>query len=95
VQLQARADGEARISLLPAFRAASLVTDALAARPSRRRARLDGSPPSGVRSAEIAALNDALRDALRDRASRRGLRLKEAERATAELDRLAGSTPCR
>ena len=44
--LQARADGEARISLLPAFRAASLVTDALAARSETDAERaFDGLPP--------------------------------------------------
>jgi hypothetical protein len=91
--LQARADGEARISLLPAFRAASLVTDALAARsePDAERA-FDGLPPIRRQVfAEIAALNGALRDALeRPSVEARLAALKEAERATAELDRLAG-----
>ena len=91
--LQARADGEARISLLPAFRAASLVTDALAARSETDAERaFDGLPP--VRRqvfAEIAALNGALRDALeRPSVEARLAALKEAERVTAELDRLAG-----
>ena len=91
--LQARADGEARISLLPAFRAASLMTDALAARsePDAERA-FDGLPP--VRRqvfAAIAALNDALREALeRPSVEARLAALKAAESATAELDRLAG-----
>ena len=91
--LQARADGEARISLLPAFRAASLMTDALAARSESDAERaFDGLPP--VRRqvfAEIAALNGALRDALeRPSVEARLAALKAAERATAELDRLAG-----
>jgi hypothetical protein len=91
--LQARADGEARISLLPAFRAASLMTDALAARsePDAERA-FDGLPP--VRRqvfAAIAALNDALREALeRPSVEARLAALKAAESAAAELDRLAG-----
>jgi len=91
--LQARADGEARISLLPAFRAASLVTDALAARSESDAERaFDGLPP--VRRqvfAEIAGLNGALRDALqRPSDEARLAALKAAEHATAELDRLAG-----
>jgi len=91
--LQARADGEARISLLPAFRAASLVTDALAARSETDAERaFDGLPP--VRRqvfAEIAALNGALRDALeRPSVEARLAALKAAQHATAELDRLAG-----
>ena len=44
--LQARADGAARIGLLPAFRAASLLTDALAARSEAGAERaFDGLPP--------------------------------------------------
>jgi len=91
--LQARADGEARISLLPAFRAASLMTDALAARSESDAERaFDGLPP--VRRqvfAEIAALNGALRDALeRPSVEARLAALKAAQHATAELDRLAG-----
>src|SRR3984893_8618925 len=91
--LQARADGEARIGLLPAFRAASLMTDALAARAESDAERaFDGLPP--VRRqvfAEIAALNGTLRDALERRSIETRLAaLKAAEHATAELDRLAG-----
>jgi hypothetical protein len=91
--LQARADGEARIGLLPAFRAASLMTDALAARSESDAERaFDGLPP--VRRqvfAEIAALNGALRDALEQPSVETRLAaLKAAEHATAELDRLAG-----
>src|SRR5271154_2907710 len=64
--LQARADGEARISLLPAFRAASLVTDALAVRSESDTERAFDGLPSARRQAfaEIAALNGALQDAL-------------------------------
>ncbi|MEA2811530.1 MAG: hypothetical protein QOJ17_5671, partial [Rhodospirillaceae bacterium] len=91
--LQARADGEARISLLPAFRAASLVTDALAARSETDAERAFDGLPAVRRQvfAEIAALNGALQDALeRPSVEARLAALKEAERATAELDRLAG-----
>ena len=91
--LQARADGEARIGLLPAFRAASLLTDALAARSEAGAERaFDGLPPFRRQAfAEIDVLNGALRDALeRPSADARLAALKAAERATAELDRLAG-----
>jgi hypothetical protein len=91
--LQARADGEARISLLPAFRAASLVTDALAVRSESDTERAFDGLPSARRQAfaEIAALNGALQDALeRPSVEARLAALKAAERATAELDRLAG-----
>jgi hypothetical protein len=91
--LQARADGAARIGLLPAFRVASLLTDALAARSeSGADHALDGLPPFRRQSfAEIDALNGALRDAV-ERPSAEGqlAALKAGERATAELDRLAG-----
>jgi hypothetical protein len=91
--LQARADGEARIGLLPAFRAAGLLTDALAARSEAGAERpFDGLPPFRRQAfAEIDALNGALRDVLeRPGADARLVTLKAAERATAELDRLAG-----
>src|ERR1700716_971960 len=91
--LQARADGEARVSLLPAFRAASLLTDALAARSESDAERaFDGLPAFRRQAfAGIDALNGALRDALeRPSAEARLAALKAAERATAELDRLAG-----
>jgi hypothetical protein len=91
--LQARADGEARIGLLPAFRAASLLTDALAARSEAGAERaFDGLPPFRRQAfAEIDALNGALREALEQPgADARLVVLKAAERATAELDRLAG-----
>ena len=91
--LQARADGEARISLLPAFRAASLVTDALAARSSADAERAFDSLPAARRQvfAQLAALNGTLQEALeRPTIEARLAALKAAERATAELDRLAG-----
>ena len=91
--LQARADGEARIGLLPAFRAASLVTDALVVRSESDTERAFDGLPAARRQvfAAIAALNGALRDALeRPSGEARLAALKAAERATAELDRLAG-----
>jgi hypothetical protein len=91
--LQARADGEARILLLPAFRAASLLTDALAVRAAADAERpFDRLSPSRRHAfAEIDALNGALRDALeRPGTQTRRAALAAAERATAELDRLAG-----
>jgi hypothetical protein len=91
--LQARANGDARIGLLPAFRAAGLLTDALAARSESEAERAFDSLPSfqGQAFAGIDALNGALRDALeRPSADARLAALKAAERATAELDRLAG-----
>ena len=91
--LQARADGAARIGLLPAFRAASLLTDALAARSEAGGERaFDGLPPFRRQAfAEIDVLNGALRDALeRPGTDARLAALKAAERATAGLDRLAG-----
>ena len=90
--LQARADGEARIDLLPAFRAASLVTDALTVRSESDAERaFDGLPPFRRQAfAEIDALNGAIRDALeRPGVDARAAALKAAARATAELDRLA------
>jgi hypothetical protein len=91
--LQARADGEARIGLLSAFRAASLLTDALAARSESDAERaFDGLPP--VRRQPFAAmdvLNGALREALeRPGVDARLAAFKAAERATTELDRMAG-----
>ncbi|MEA2807207.1 MAG: hypothetical protein QOJ17_1348, partial [Rhodospirillaceae bacterium] len=87
------ADGEARIGLLPAFRAASLLTDALAARSESDAERaFDGLPAFRRQAfAGIDALNGALKDALeRPSAEARLAALKAAGRATAELDRLAG-----
>lgn len=91
--LQARADGEARIGLLQAFRVAGLLTDALAARyePDAERA-FDRLPAGRLQPfAEIDRLNAAIKDAL-DRpgdGARRAAR-KAAEQATAQLERIAG-----
>jgi hypothetical protein len=91
--LQARADGQARIALLSAYRAASLLTDALAARFEADADRPFDRLPAGRRQlfAEVDALNDALRDALeRPGDGARMAAAKAAGRATGQLDRLAG-----
>lgn len=90
--LQARADGEARIGLLPAFRTAGLLMDALAARTGSGGDRAFDLLPAFRRQAfnELDVLNGALKDAL-DRPGE-GARLavqKAAVRAAAQLDRLA------
>lgn len=91
--LQARADGEARIGLLQAFRIASLMTDALAARYEPDSGRVFDRLPD-VRHqpfAEIERLNAAIKDAL-DRpgeGARRAAR-KTAEQTATQLDRIAG-----
>jgi hypothetical protein len=90
--LQARADSEARIALLPDFRTASLLLDALAVRSESDSDRAFDLLPPYRRQAfgELDALNGALKDAL-DRPSE-GARLaahKAAARAAAQLDRLA------
>jgi hypothetical protein len=90
--LQARADSEARIGLLPAFRTAGLLFDALAMRSDSVGDRAFDLLPAFRRQAfgELDALNGALKDAL-DRPTE-GARLaadKAAARAAAELDRLA------
>ena len=91
--LQARADGEARIGLLQAFRVASLLTDALAARYEADAGRMFDRLPSARHQpfAELDRLNTAIKDAL-DRPSegaRRAAR-KAVEPAEAQLDRIAG-----
>ena len=91
--LQARADGEARIALLPAFRVASLLTDALLARSEAEEERaFDRLPAFRLKAfAELDALNAALADALaRPGDGARRAASKAAERAAGELDRLAG-----
>jgi len=91
--LQARADGEARIGLLLAFRAANLLTDAVAARSESDAERAFDRLPSVRRQAfaEIDALNGALKEALeRPGEGARLAAIKVAGRATAELERLAG-----
>ena len=90
--LQARADAEARIGLLSAFRTASLLADALAARAEPDGDRAFDSLPAFRRQsfAELDVLNGALKDAL-ERPSE-GARLaaeKAAARAAAQLDRFA------
>jgi hypothetical protein len=90
--LQARADGEARINLLPVLRIAGLLVDALAARSEADGDRaFDRLPPVRRRAfAEIDGLNGALRDALdRPGDGARLAALKAAEGAAAQLDRLA------
>lgn len=90
--LQARADGEARISLLSAFRTASFLTDALIVRlPDRERA-FEGLPELPSRAfAAIDALNLALNEAV----VRPGKGARQAVTAVAQaaqdaLDHLAG-----
>ena len=90
--LQARADSEARIGLLPAFRTAGLLLDALLVRSDADGDRAFDHLPAFRRQAfsELDALNGALKDAL-DRPSE-GARLaadKAAARAATQLDRLA------
>ena len=90
--LQARADSEARIGLLPAFRTAGLLLDALLVRSDSDGERAFDHLPAFRRQAfgELDALNDALKDAL-DRPSE-GARLaahNAAARAATQLDRLA------
>jgi hypothetical protein len=91
--LQARADGEARIGLLHAFRAAGLLTDALAARyePDAERA-FDRLPTGRLQPfVEIDRLNAAIKDALdRPGDGARGAARKAAEQATTQLERIAG-----
>jgi len=89
--LQARADSEARIGLLPAFRTAGLLLDALLVRSDSDGERAFDHLPAFRRQAfgELDALNDALKDAL-DRPSE-GARLaahNAAARAATQLDRL-------
>ena len=91
--LEARADGEARIGLLTAFRTASLLTDALAVRSEADGDLAFDRLPAFRRQAfaELDALNAALKDALdRPGAGARLAAGKAAGRASAQLDRLAG-----
>lgn len=90
--LQARADSEARIGLLPAFRTASLLFDALALRSDSDGHRAFDLLPDFRRHAfgELDALNGALKDALdRPTEGARLAALKAAAGAAAQLDRLA------
>jgi hypothetical protein len=91
--LQARANGEARIALLPAFRTASLLIDALALRSEADNDRTFDLLPEFRRQAfaDLDALNGALRDALdRPGEGARLAALKAADKAASQLDRLAG-----
>jgi hypothetical protein len=91
--LQARADGEARIGLLPAYRVAGLLTDALVARSEGDEERAFDRLPAFRQKAfaELDALNAALADSLaRPGDGARRAANKAAERASGELDRLAG-----
>lgn len=93
VSLQALADGEARIGLLPAIRVASLLTDAIVGRlqPDNERAFARLSAPRRQAVTELDSLNAALGDALTRRGEGAQLAAnKAADRANAELDRLAG-----
>jgi hypothetical protein len=91
--LQARAGGEDRLVLLPAFRAASSLTDAVIARTNADTALSVDDLPASQRQA-VEAL-DGLNGALRDVLERPGEGSAQAvaahvERANAELERLAG-----
>jgi 2-oxo-4-hydroxy-4-carboxy--5-ureidoimidazoline (OHCU) decarboxylase len=92
--LQARADGEARITLVGAFRVASQLADALAVRAEHDRERSFADLAASRRQAfaELDALNIALKDAL----ARPGVggtmaARAAADRALAALERLAGT----
>ena len=90
--LQARADSEARIGLLPAFRTAGLLLDALALRSESDGHRAFDVLPDFRRHAfgELDALNGALKDAIdRPTEGARLAALKAADGAAAQLDRLA------
>lgn len=92
-RLQARADAGARIALLPAFRTATLLTDALAIRASSEEQQTVNRLPASRRQAfvDLDALNAALRDAVsRPGDGARLIARTEAERARAALERLAG-----
>ena len=94
--LQARADSEARIGLLPAFRTAGLLLDALAVRSDSDGDRAFDLLPAFRRQAfsELDALNGALKDAL-DRPSE-GARLAahKAAAGAAAAARPAGGRRC-
>lgn len=92
-RLQARADGEARITLLPAFRIASLLLDALAVRAQAAEEEAFDRLPEHRRQAfvDVEALNVALRDALeRPGEGARLAAVNAAGAASAALERLIG-----
>jgi hypothetical protein len=92
-ELQARADGMARIELLASFRAASLLFDALAARYEPEREQSYDSLPARRREMfdRLEAVNSALRAALdRPGAPGRALAVNQAASGIAgDLERLA------
>lgn len=91
--LQARADGEARIGLLPAIRAAGLLTDALAARYDSDSGRAFDRLPAErhLAFADADRVNAALRDVLdRPGDGARGAADKAAQQAAARLEQMAG-----
>lgn len=92
--LQAQAGAEARIALLPAFRIASQLADALAARAEADRERSFDEQAAARRQvfADLDALNNALRDALsRPGAGAAMAARAAADRAASALERLAGT----
>ncbi len=95
--LQARADAEARIALLPAFRTAGLLIDGLAARHDRdgERAFDRLSPAERQPFLDLEVLNAALTEALeRQTGGARAAALRTGEATAATIERLAaGDTP--
>ncbi|MCA0305465.1 MAG: hypothetical protein LCH95_23945 [Proteobacteria bacterium] len=95
--LQARADAEARIALLPAFRTAGMLVDDLAARHDRDGDRAFDrlSPAARQPFQALDALNDALREALeRQTEGARAAAQRAGEATVAAVDRLvAGDAP--
>jgi len=92
--LQARADGEARIELLQPYRIASLLTDALAARREADRERYFARMPSTERQAfaDLQALNMALKEALaHPGAGAQQLAQTAGRKAQLSLEHLAGA----
>ncbi len=90
--LQARADGEARLRLVDAFRTAGLLTDALSVRHEAENERsLEALPASRQQAfAELDALNTALREALMRSSEGARLAARDASgRATQALERVA------
>jgi hypothetical protein len=91
--LQARADGEARIGLLQAFRVASLLTDALAARYEAGAEQVFDRLPAARHQpfAELDRLNTAIKDVLGRPSEGARRAVHEAmDQAAAQLDRIAG-----
>jgi hypothetical protein len=91
--LQARADGEARVGLLQAFRVAGLLIDGLAVRYESDVERLFDRLPAVRREpfAEVDRLNAAIKDALdRPGVGSRSAAGKAAEQANVRLEQLAG-----